>query len=293
MLAGEEDDRYMTGPMIRWSELSNAINTENDEDLLVIGDTCYAGTMAIKESPETFGAVARESVASHDLLKCFTARLTELIIEHENSAIAVVTLHKFLVDRMETADMVRTASYYSPHISKRSITLAPLASKEVRALKKIVQPGGKSFINLKCVLDDFAPPPNAAEWNTFLTTNMPKDLRDIEVTYGYKSSSMHYFIRMPLELYYYLPAREAYQFVGRVKEGTRLAPKAITVGPTIPTAQMKETVRDSFDPSTSEGYASRYGGEEPASSGQEQASGGASQGGASQGGFSYAFRSLQ
>jgi len=52
--------------------------------------------------------------------------------------------------------------------------------------------------------------PDAAAWTTWLTTNLPLDLQNIELKYGSESMSQLLVVSMPIDIWSYLPKHLGY-----------------------------------------------------------------------------------
>lgn len=241
-------------PVVEWAPVAASIDAQiSPDDVLIIADVCQAGLLA---HHPTRGEIIGASASGIMALRAHAPSLTRALIDKLNALnsanITAVTLHRQLTD-----DVVRATSaapYYQCVQNNRCSVLfqrMPTATTETRNLQGSISykpPGGSTYVVIKVLLSDAATVPNKHQWSEWLSGTMPPGIWDIEVTYGFKTDSHAYFVRMPLELWHWLPSRDAYEFVSMMKRGETLVPRAELT---------KENIKPGFTPSSTPRSQSR------------------------------------
>jgi hypothetical protein len=230
--------------MLTWKQVLDLVNANTWDDVVLIADTCNAAEMTTeRDTPEFLGAVASNTIAASSARDSFTQALIDKLKVLGGAPTTISYLHKLLLEDLRKANDLKDTPFYSTHKDKNSVTLFALPSRRSPspAPAKPISAGGECWINLKITLAQNAPRLTSEAWTQWLdSSNLPTGVRDIEIAYGYQENSQAYFVTVPVDIWYYLPTRAAYRFVGTMAPGARLVPKPLALASVDPNAPKKD-----------------------------------------------------
>ena len=177
---------------------------------LHIIDACNSGMASLDTGIETLGAGAWKSSASSLSPTSFTALLTHEIGNLQGSTISAANLLSQIWYNSATAlkgpqPIYRPAKGDEPTVIFHRICQA----------SGIPGPRGPSAqVMLKVTIEQDHTLPNTEDFVEWLSTNIPPDLRNIEIKCEWRTTSLAFMVTMPAEVSFYLPEYPAY-----VREG--------------------------------------------------------------------------
>lgn len=203
-------------PWIPWKDVSIAISLPgpvSDNHRLVIMDCCAAGLANLDEGDvEVLGTSAWESVAAASPQSSFTRAIIDELKSINGNSIAITQL----VSALHSNRRVRTGASMPVH--KRStadcepaiihrIEKTPAPLQQVRTVPRF------SYVLIAVKLTKENTVPNTKQWATWLKTNLPLYIGEIDITAAWKTGSAVVIVVLPIEIWLDLPPRSGYSFV--------------------------------------------------------------------------------
>lgn len=223
----------LVGPRVDWYRASYIVENAGPQgggDVLYIFDCCSAGAAATYDGPEFLAAAAWDATAGSAINTSFTRILIDElnVLNGAPQTIASIFASMFRNATQSQLDALPV------HIIKRgtdSITLAKLAGPkqmkpeafETRKRKgKFPVSDGRVLLSVQ--LEDDVTFPDLEQWKTWLTTNIPLGIFDVDITIeSLFTGSRVLLVTVPLEVWTMLPANEdAYAFVAHVSSNNVL-----------------------------------------------------------------------
>lgn len=203
-------------PWIPWKNISIAHSLPgpvSDNHRLVIMDCCAAGLANLDEGDvEVLGSSAWEPAAAATPQSSFTRAIIDELKSINGNSIAITQL----VFALHSKSAVRTGASMPVHkrptadcepaITYRiETTSVPL--QQVRTVPKF----SHVLIAVKLAKENTVP--NTKQWATWLKTNLPNYIGDIDITAKWNKGLAVVIIVLPIEIWLDLPPRSAYSFV--------------------------------------------------------------------------------
>lgn len=177
-------------------------------------DSCNAAMAGIKGHSEVLTASGWETTTSASLNQSFTRFLIDEFTAANGRALTAAQLHSRLMGNEIVRNMSATPIHVAHPDGKPSVLFHKILGRDARDNQLMPQEiAGK--VVLKVSVLGRGSIPNAGEWAEWLSTNMPPDIRDIELLDQYESTSVCLLVAVPVVLWDYLPPRAGYEYVSR------------------------------------------------------------------------------
>lgn len=221
----------------------------------------------IRPDGETLTAFGWESQTPANLASSFTQIMINEIKSLNGQAFTAVDLHAIMLTNALKNNM-EVIPIHKPNLDYPSVLFHKIDSREAQALVRAPRTSAAKVLITVSISNDNLPDSEA--WSHWLTTNMPTDIRDIEIMARWKAASCTILVSIPIQLWDYLKDNPAYNFVSFIlgevqvlKSPPSQSPPATTIpthlaavrpqpGPSLPSdvalrqrpaSQMKENVR--------------------------------------------------
>ena len=203
-------------PWIPWKDVSGVISLPgpaSSNHRLVMMDCCAAGLANLDEGDvEVLGASAWESVAAASPQSSFTRAIIDELKSINGNSITTTQL----VSALHSKSTVMTGASMPVHkrptadcepaiIHRIETTPAPL--QQVRNFPRF------SHVLIAVKLTKENTVPNTKQWATWLKTNLPPYISEIDITAKWKTGSAVVIMVLPIEIWLDLPPRSGYSFM--------------------------------------------------------------------------------